>query len=89
MVGIIQKKVALWCILVITASVMLGYFTGPSGYLVPLVTGGMIITNLVKGRPVPVVDKFKSLNTQFLVGFVALTSIAMLISYLLGFILLR
>lgn len=88
MASFIQKKFALWCVLVITASVILGYFTGPSGYLVPLVTGGMIITSLVKGRPVPAVDKFKSLNTQFLVGFIALTSLVMLVSYLLGFILL-
>jgi hypothetical protein len=84
-----QKEILFWCFFVIATSVMLGYYTGPAGYIVPLVTGGTIITNLAKGRAVPVVDKFKSLTVRFLVGFIALTSSVMLVSYALGFLLLR
>jgi hypothetical protein len=89
MTSVRQEKILFWCFLVIATSVVLGYYTGPAGYIVPLVTGGMIITSLVRGRAVPVADKFNSLTVRFLVGFIALTSSVMLVSYALGFLLLR
>jgi len=89
MARFMQKEIVFWCILVIATSITLGYYTGPSGYILPLVVGAMIITDLIKGRAIPIVNKFKSLTVQFLVGFIAYTSFLMLVSYVLGFIFLR
>ena len=89
MAGYLRIKVAFWCALVIATSIILGHYTGPGGYIVPLVTGGMIINYLVRGRAVPLVEKFESLTVQFIVAFIAFTSLIMLISHLLGFIFLK
>lgn len=89
MVSSIHKTIIFWCILVISTSIILGHYTGPGGYIVPLFTGGMIINDLIRGRALPVVDQSKPLIVQFLVGFIALTSFVMLVSYVLGFIFLQ
>ena len=89
MSNLMQKETLLWCFLVISTSIILGFYTGPGGYIVPLVIGAMIINYLIRGRTLPIIDKSKSSTVQFLVGFSVFTSSVMLVSYALGFIFLR
>ena len=84
----VRMNIISWCALIIAVSILLGYFTGPSGYIVPMVTGGMVTINLIRGRRVPLAAKFESLNLQFLVPFLVFTSILMLFSYVFGFLFL-